>query len=165
MSIPSSLERLGRRLEFVWLDRPVLVKAGTFALIGVVNVAVDFTVFSIGYFGLKLPIIVANVLSWCIAVTGSYVMNSLITFAKESGRQLRMKDYGSFILSQFGGLIANTMTVFIASYAIALALHAPRDAALPVLLGKILAIGASFLVNFSLSHFVVFRPRERIVDQ
>jgi putative flippase GtrA len=28
-----------------------------------------------------------------------------------------------------------------------------------VLLGKLLAIGASFLVNFSLSHFVVFRNR------
>jgi putative flippase GtrA len=29
----------------------------------------------------------------------------------------------------------------------------------PVVLAKLLAIGASFLVNFSLSHFVVFRPR------
>ena len=30
---------------------------------------------------------------------------------------------------------------------------------MPVLLGKLLAIGASFVVNFSLSHFVVFRKR------
>jgi putative flippase GtrA len=28
-----------------------------------------------------------------------------------------------------------------------------------VLVGKLLAIGASFLVNFTLSHFVVFRKR------
>jgi putative flippase GtrA len=28
-----------------------------------------------------------------------------------------------------------------------------------VLIGKVLAIGASFLVNFSVSHFVVFRKR------
>ncbi|HEY7297884.1 MAG TPA: GtrA family protein [Xanthobacteraceae bacterium] len=160
MSLSSPLERLGRRLDLVWLERAVLVKAATFALIGVVNVAVDFSVFSIAYFRLGLPIITANVLSWCIAVTGSYVMNSLITFAKESGRRLRVKDYGSFVLSQFGGLIANTTTVFIASYAIALVLDLPRDAALPILLAKGLAIGASFLVNFSLSHFVVFRPRE-----
>src|SRR5215471_18332744 len=111
MSIPSPLERIGRRLGLVWLDRAVLVKAATFALIGVVNVAVDFSVFSIGYFRLGLPIVAANVLSWSVAVTGSYVMNSLITFAKESGRQLRIKDYGSFVLSQVGGLIANTMTV------------------------------------------------------
>ena len=99
MNSLSRLERLGRRLELLWLDRAVLVKAASFALIGVVNVAVDFSVFSVAYFHLALPIIVANVISWSVAVTGSYVMNSLITFAKESGRQLRMKDYRSFVLS------------------------------------------------------------------
>ena len=31
--------------------------------------------------------------------------------------------------------------------------------AVAVLIGKVLAIGASFLVNFTLSHFVVFRQR------
>jgi putative flippase GtrA len=165
MSSLSPLERLGRRLELLWLDRAVLVKAASFALIGVVNVAVDFSVFSVAYFHLGLPIIVANVISWCVAVTGSYVMNSLITFAKESGRRLRLKDYGSFVLSQLGGLLANTTTVFVASYFIALFLHVPRDGALPVLLAKVLAIGASFLVNFSLSHFVVFRPREKMIDR
>ena len=165
MSSLSPLERLGRRLELLSLERAVLVKAASFALIGVVNVAVDFSVFSVAYFHLGLPIIVANVISWSVAVTGSYVMNSLITFANESGRQLRVKDYGSFVLSQLGGLVANTTTVFVASYFIALFLHVPQDAALPVLLAKVLAIGASFLVNFSLSHFVVFRPREKMIDR
>jgi putative flippase GtrA len=113
----------------------------------VVNFAVDFSVFSFAYLYLKWPIIIANVVAWGIAVSGSYVMNSLITFAAESGRQLRLKDYATFALSQTGGLIANTATVFIASYF------------MPVLVGKALAIGASFLVNFSLSHFVVFRRR------
>ena len=162
MRIPSPLERFGRRLDRLWLERAILIKAASFALIGVVNVAVDFSVFSIAYFHLGLPLIAANVISWCVAVTGSYVMNSLITFAKESGRRLRVKDYGSFVLSQLGGLLANTTTVFVGSYFIALFLHLPRDAAVPVLLAKGLAIGASFLVNFSLSHFVVFRPREMI---
>ena len=165
MSSLSPLERLGRRLELLSLERAVLVKAASFALIGVVNVAVDFSVFSVAYFHLGLPIIVANVISWCVAVTGSYVMNSLITFAKESGRQLRLKDYGSFVLSQLGGLVANTTTVFVASYFIALFLRVSPDAAAPVLLAKVLAIGASFLVNFSLSHFVVFRPREKMIDR
>ena len=165
MSSLSPLERLGRRLELLSLERAVLVKAASFALIGVVNVAVDFSVFSVAYFHLGLPIIVANVISWCVAVTGSYVMNSLITFAKETGRHLRVKDYGSFVLSQLGGLVANTTTVFVASYFVALFLRASRDAVLPVLLAKVLAIGASFLVNFSLSHFVVFRPREKMIDR
>ena len=85
--------------------------------------------------------------SWAVAVTGSYVVNSLTTFAHESGRKLRAKDYASFALSQVAGLVANTTTVLIASYF------------MPVLIGKLLAIGVSFLVNFSLSHFVVFRRR------
>jgi putative flippase GtrA len=126
-----------------------VLKAASFALVGVVNVAVDFSVVSFAFFYLKWPIVIANVVAWGIAVTGSYVMNSLTTFAAESGRQLRLKDYATFVLAQTGGLIANTTTVVIASYFV------------PVLVAKVFAIGASFLVNFSLSHFVVFRRRGR----
>ncbi len=119
----------------------------SFAIVGVVNSAVDFGVFSFAYYYLELPIVTANVLAWCVAVSGSYVMNSLTTFARESGRELRARAYVSFVLSQVAGFVANTATVVVASYF------------MPVLLGKLLAIGASFLVNFSLSHFVVFRRR------
>ena len=49
-------------------------------------------------------------------MTGSYVMNSLITFAAEFGRQLRLKAYASFLLSQVAGLVANTATIVVASY-------------------------------------------------
>jgi len=138
---------LSRRLAQAWRSRAVALKAVSFALVGVVNFAVDFSVSSFAYLYLKWPLIIANVVAWGVAVSGSYVMNSLITFAAESGRRLRLKDYATFVLSQSGGLIANTATVFALSYVI------------PVLLAKLFAIGASFLVNFSLSHFVVFRRR------
>ena len=147
MTTPPPPQGLSRRLVQAWRDRTVVLKAASFALVGVVNVAVDFSVFSFAYFYLKWPIIIANVVAWGIAVSGSYVMNSLITFAAESGRQLRRKDYATFVVAQTGGLIANTTTVVIASYFV------------PVLVAKVFAIGASFLVNFSLSHFVVFRRR------
>jgi putative flippase GtrA len=147
------LEDLRRQLAQAWRARAVHLKAASFAMVGVVNSAVDFGVFSFAYYYLALPIIAANVMAWGIAVSGSYVMNSLITFAPESGRQLRFKDYAAFVLFQTGGLIANTATVFVASYFI------------PVLISKALAIGASFLVNFSLSHFVVFRQRQRTTGQ
>jgi len=147
--MPPPPQGLSRRLVQAWRDRTVVLKAASFALVGVVNFAVDFSVFSFAYLYLKWPIIIANVVAWGIAVSGSYVMNSLITFAAESGRQLRLKAYGTFVLAQTGGLIANTATVFVASYF------------MPVLVGKALAIGASFLVNFSLSHFVVFRRRRK----
>jgi putative flippase GtrA len=149
MSFSSLRAALIRHLQEAWQDRAVVLKAASFAMVGVVNFAVDFSLFSLLYFYFGVPIITANILAWCVAVTGSYVMNSLTTFAAESGRQLRLKDYVTFAVSQIGGLIANTTTVFLASYF------------MPVLLAKLLAIGAAFLVNFSLSHFVVFRQREK----
>jgi putative flippase GtrA len=60
---------------------------------------------------------------------------------------LTLKAYAGFAVSQVAGLVANTATVVIASYFV------------PVWVGKLLAIGVSFLVNFTLSHFVVFRKR------
>jgi putative flippase GtrA len=141
------LSRLIDRLATAWQERAVVLKAVSFGLVGVVNSAVDFGVFSLAYYFIGLPIILANIVASAVAVTGSYIMNSLTTFAHESGRELRFKAYAGFVVSQMAGLVANTTTVLVASYF------------MPVLVGKLLAIGASFLVNFSLSHFIVFRRR------
>jgi putative flippase GtrA len=122
-------------------------KASTFALVGVVNTAVDFCVFMVGYTLLHLALIPANLLSWSVAVSGSYVLNSMITFAAESGRQLTLRAYVSFVASGVAGLIGNTATLWLASFFV------------PVVIAKVIAIGASFVINFSLSHFVVFRKR------
>jgi putative flippase GtrA len=141
------LSQLARRALDAWHRRAIALKALSFAVVGVVNSAVDFGVFSFAYYYLGLSIVAANVLAWIVAVTGSYVMNSLTTFARESRRVLTLKAYAGFAASQIAGLVANTATVLIASYF------------MPVWIGKVLAIGVSFLVNFSLSHFVVFRKR------
>jgi putative flippase GtrA len=125
--------------------RATLRKAASFAAIGVVNTAVDTGVFACGYYLLGLPVVVANVISWLVAVSGSYVLNSRTTFAEESGGRLRWRAYGTFLASGTVGLVANTATVLGLSYVI------------PVLVAKVVAIGVSFAVNFSLSHFVVFR--------
>lgn len=150
MNSLSTSQSLIHRLGKAWQARAIHFKAVSFALVGLVNFAVDFCVFALAYYIFALPIIAANVCSWLVAVTGSYVMNSLITFAAESKRQLRFRDYLRFSLSQTGGLIANTAAVFVLHHFV------------PVLLAKALAVGASFLVNFSLSHFIVFRHRDQI---
>lgn len=141
------LSQLARQALDAWHQRAIVLKAVSFAVVGLVNSAVDFGVFSFAYYYLGLPIVTANVLAWIVAVTGSYVMNSLTTFARESKRVLTLKAYAGFAASQVAGLVANTATVVIASFF------------MEVWIGKVLAIGASFLVNFSLSHFVVFRKR------
>jgi putative flippase GtrA len=165
---PAKLAFLRRRLSAARHRRAISLKAASFALIGVVNTAVDFGVFLFarelfrlpypmfvlaGFAGFcqcgsaeKLALIPANVVAWSVAVTGSYVLNSLVTFSVESGRRLRLKSFASFVASGIAGLIANTATVYGLSYLI------------PEVLAKLCAILASFAVNFSLSHFVVFRP-------
>ena len=79
------LDRLQRRLARAWHERAVTLKAASFAMVGVVNSLVDYSVFLSAYYFLKLPLIPANVLAWLVAVSGSYVMNCFITFAAESG--------------------------------------------------------------------------------
>jgi putative flippase GtrA len=148
MRLPAPLDRLNRRLQQAWRERAVTLKAASFAVIGVVNTLVDLGVFLAAYNVFELSLIPANVLAWLVAVSGSYVMNCFITFAAESGRQLRWRAYGAFVASGVAGVIVNTATLVVASYW------------MPVLAAKLLAIAASFAVNFSLSHFVVFRTRE-----
>jgi putative flippase GtrA len=135
------------RLIAAWHERPVGIKLLSFAVIGVVNSSVDLAVFSLAYFYFELPLVLSNIVAWSCAVTGSYVLNSLATFARESGRALDFRVFVTFVVSQVAGLVANTAVILIASYFV------------PVLIGKLLAIGASFVVNFSLSHFVVFPER------
>ena len=132
-------------------------KAISFGLIGVLNTGVDFAVFWIGAQKFGLPLILANVVSWTVAVTGSYVMNSLFTFAAESGGKLGWRPYATFLASGLVGLVANTATLVVVASSIAPLLFADPSAQLAA--SKICAIGASFVVNFSLSHFVVFRRR------
>ena len=152
MRLPPLLDRLFRRLVQAWQTRGVTLKAASFAMVGVVNTFIDLGIFLAAYNLLKLPLIPANVLAWLVAVSGSYVMNSFITFAAESGRQLRWRAYGAFVVSGVASVITNTAILVVASYW------------LPVLAAKLLAIAVSFVVNFSLSHFVVFRTRERRVE-
>jgi len=146
MGIPHAFDGLLRRLG---LDRAIVVKAACFASIGLVNTGIDFGVFTFTHYYLGLPIIVANPIAWLMAVSNSYVLNSMITFAAETGRRLSAKAYITFIFSQVGGLIANTMTVFVLSHF------------MPAWMAKIPAIGASFIVDFTLSHLVVFRRQEK----
>jgi putative flippase GtrA len=152
MRLPPLPDRLLRRLVQAWRTRGVTLKAASFAVVGVVNTFIDLGIFLAAYNLLELPLIPANVLAWLVAVSGSYVMNSFITFAAESGRQLRWRAYGAFVASGVAGVITNTAILVVASYW------------LPVLAAKLLAIAVSFVVNFSLSHFVVFRTRERRVE-
>ena len=168
-------ERARDRLLAGWRNRAFGLKAIVFGLIGLVNAVVDYGVFLLARAALdrsppalsafhsladfchcgtaaSLSLIAANTMSWIVAVSGSYIMNSSITFAHETGRKLRWRAYGAFVVSGIAGWLANTATLLVAAEVFLL----------PVWLAKVIAILASFVVNFSLSHFVVFRVRGNI---
>jgi putative flippase GtrA len=130
-----------------WHRRHWTMKAMSFGVIGVSNTLVDVTVFFLALTYVTRALIVANLMSWLVAVSYSYVMNSVITFARESDRKLRWTDYGRFVVSGLAGVIVNTTVLLIAAKYF------------PIWAAKACAIVASFGVNFSLSHFVVFRRR------
>jgi putative flippase GtrA len=148
------LIRVGRQCELLLsrvFGRTLLRQAVRFAGIGVINTCIDFCCFLLALTYITGSLVGANTCSWFIAVTGSYVMNSFLTFATESGGRLRLRAYLAFLASGLFALIANTTALLVAVELLLL----------PVLIGKLLAIGVSFLVNFSLARLVVFRPQQQ----
>lgn len=145
--IPAPLQNIIDRLTVAWHERAIALKAISFALVGVINTAIDFSVFWTAARFLGWPLVPANVLAWLVAVSFSYAMNSLITFGPESGHILRWRDFATFAASGVAGMVASTATLFALSYVA------------PVLAAKLISIAVSFAVNFLLSHFVVFRVR------
>lgn len=122
-------------------------KIVNFALVGICNTTIDFGVFLLAFRVFGLPIIAANFVAWFVAVSGSYIMNSMITFRAETGRVLRRKDYINFAMSGVLGVIFTTATLFVLSWY------------LPVTIAKLISIIVGFAVNFTMSNFVVFRLR------
>jgi putative flippase GtrA len=94
---------------------------------------------------LGLPLVPPNVLAWLVAVSGSYAMNTTITFRTESGRVLRRKDCLSFVASGILGVITATTTIVVLSHF------------MPVISEKLASILAGFVAIFAMSHCVVFR--------
>jgi putative flippase GtrA len=145
--------RVLRNQLFAVLCSPTILKMVSFAMIGVANALVDFSVFAFAYKLLGMPLVPSNVVAWLVAVSGSYVMNTLITFRHESGRILRREDYLKFVASGILGVFAATTTLVVLSYFV------------EVFLAKLVSILVSFAANFSMSHFVVFRRREPIDEK
>jgi putative flippase GtrA len=119
----------------------------SFALVGTCNTAVDFAAFTFAYEILTLSLVASNVMAWFVAVTFSYVLNTLTTFHHETGRVFRRQDYLNFVASGVLGVIATTTTLVVfSSY-----LH--------VMVAKLASILVGFIVNFTMSNFFVFRRR------
>jgi len=140
------MRRLLDQIVPVWQGRALVIKLLSFASIGVMNTAIDVLVFTTAYKLLALPLIASNVMSWFVAVSASYAMNSKVTFGRETGGIFRIKDFVRFAGSGVLAVtVATTTLVILSSYT-------------NIFAAKFLSIMGSFAVNFSMAHFVIFRP-------
>ena len=79
------------------------------------------------------------------------MMNAFTTFSAETGGKLSLRHYAGFVGSGLVAVAASTITVV-------------RGEILPVWAAKAIAILVSFAVNFSITHFVVFRAKGERAD-
>ena len=153
MRLPPLLDRLFRRLVQAWRTRGVSLKALSFALVGVVNTLIDLGIFLVAYNLLGLPLIPANVLAWL-----------------RRGFRLLCDEFVHHLRGRIRAPAALARLRHVRRLRRRRRDHQYGDRWwwrriwIPVLAAKLLAIVASFVVNFSLSHFVVFRTRERRVE-
>src|SRR3954462_9061641 len=115
MMEPAPIASLAERLAGAWRERAVALKALSFALVGLVNTAVDATIFFLLLAYVTPSLVVANVGAWFIANTGSYVMNSFTTFSAETGGRLSARHYAGFVGSGIVAVTASTITVVVAA--------------------------------------------------
>jgi putative flippase GtrA len=129
-------------------------KMASFGAIGLINALVDYAVFFVllmfilrpnGLEDNYIPIALANLVAWVFAVTGSYILNSKTTFKRETGGELTLNRYFTFAASGVVGMVANTLTVLL------------LKAFMPLLIAKIVALGVSFVINFTIARLFVFK--------
>lgn len=113
-----------------------------FAVVGAVNTAIDFSVFTALYHLLHWPLLAANAVGFALAVANSYAMNRAWTF-RDAAPATR-------------GDGARFFVVALAGLAIGSAVIATAAQVMPALAAKSCAIGATFVWNYWASARFVF---------
>jgi putative flippase GtrA len=125
-------------------------RAALFIGVGAVNTVVDITAFACFYELLGIAVIPSNVLAFLIAVTNSYILNWLITFAD---RRSNRGAFGGFVRFLLVALVALGVSTAIVHF-VSLVMHP--------LLAKLVATAGSTLVNYAGCHRFVFSGSGRV---
>jgi putative flippase GtrA len=114
-----------------------------FGLVGIVNTAIDFSVFMLLYSGIGLDPIVANIIAFAVAVTNSYFMNLSWTFRQQKD-SISLSNMIQFVLVNSGGLL------------ITIAILVLLNGMVAVPVAKLTAILATLIWNFTFSKLIIF---------
>lgn len=120
-------------------------RVGKFALVGMMNTVVDFTVFVLLYYGGDWDVLAANTSAYMIAVANSFLLNKYWTFAETRRSRAALPQFGLFLGFNLGGLGLSNLTIWLLTPAI------------PALLAKGLATAVTFVWNYQTSRAFVYR--------
>jgi putative flippase GtrA len=132
------------------LDRSDPRRAAIFIGVGAINTVLDISAFACFHQLLGVAVIPSNVLAFLIAVTNSYVLNLLMTFADRRGGRGTVGSFARFLLVALIALAASTTVVYFASMVV----HP--------LLAKLVATAASTVVNYTGCYRFVFSGRDSV---
>ena len=113
-----------------------------FGVVGLLSLALDTAVFLLLALVAGLPVWLANILAWVVAVQQSYVLNGVWTFKRPWRELVDHVTYGGFVVGGLLGLAVTTVTVTLAALV------------MPVLPARGLAILVGVAFNYIASHFV-----------
>lgn len=115
-----------------------------FSLVGLLNTALDFFVFFLLFTIFGFGGVISHLMAFCVALANSFILNAKWTFQNLKRDQL-FRQVLTFVLIGFSGLVVSTVT---------LAFLSPIVTTYPA---KIIAIGASLIVNYLGSALIVFK--------
>jgi putative flippase GtrA len=113
-----------------------------FAIVGIANTAIDFSVFAAVFYLLHWPLLPAHAAGFSLAVVNSYVCNKTWTFGDQ--RPSRIVDGARFLLAAICGLATGSAVIALAAQV------------MPPLAAKACAVAATFVVNYWASARYVF---------
>ncbi len=129
----------------VLLRRPIVRQFIKFGIVGMLNTGIDIALLSAFHYLLHIPEILANTLSFSIAVTNSYLMNRRWTFSSDN-KNWRAETVKFFIVNIIGLVLSDALLwMFVHRFG------------LQLLLAKAAAVVIVLFWNFAGIRFWAFR--------
>lgn len=116
----------------------------TYCLVGAVSAAIDFGILIGAVEIMRLPLLLANTLSFSVAAVNGFYWNRRVTFKNAHPKILRQ--FFFFVLCALVGVLINNAVLFFMA----------RVIGVWYVLGKAIATGVALAWNYSINKLVIF---------